>query len=206
MSALLTLATLVAFAANSLFCRMALATGAIDPVGFTAIRIGSGALVLVALARRWSRGGRGTLDAGSWGSAAALFVYALGFSLAYVSLDTGVGALVLFGAVQATMIGLAILAGERPRAMEWLGIAVALGGLAYLVRPGVRAPDPVGVALMIASGIGWGIYSVRGRVSPTPVEATAGNFLRAVPMVALGAAFGWTSLHMNLRGVVLAIV
>ncbi|UCH28191.1 MAG: EamA family transporter, partial [Myxococcales bacterium] len=139
--AFLTAITLVAFAANSLLCRMALAPELIDPVAFTAIRLGSGVAVLVPLAALSSEqrpeGGR----AGSWRSGLALFVYAMAFSLAYVSLETGMGALILFGSVQATMIGAGLWQGERPEAREWIGLVVAMAGLVYLVLPGISAPD-----------------------------------------------------------------
>ncbi len=202
----LTVVALIAFAANSLFCRMALAPDLIDPVGFTAIRLASGAAVLVPLSAFVAEPRRKEKPAASWSSSLALFVYAIGFSLAYVSLETGVGALILFGAVQATMIGGGLLSGERPQLGEWLGLLVAMGGLVYLVLPGMAAPDPVGVALMLASGIGWGIYSVRGKESVTPVATTAGNFVRAVPLALLGVAIAWASLHAERRGVGLALV
>lgn len=206
MIAVLTVLTLVAFAANSLLCRMALAPDLIDPVGFTAIRLLSGAAVLVPLSGLVAEPRRKDQSAGSWRSSLALFVYAMAFSLAYVSLETGVGALILFGAVQATMIGGGLLSGERPRLGEWLGLLVAMGGLVYLVLPGLAAPDPIGVALMLVSGVGWGIYSVRGKDSVAPVAATAGNFFRAVPLALLGIAIAWASLHAERRGVVLALV
>lgn len=206
MIVVLTVVTLIAFAANSLFCRMALAPDLIDPVGFTAIRLASGAAVLVPLSAFVAEPRRKEQPAGSWRSSLALFVYAIGFSLAYVSLETGIGALILFGAVQATMIGGGLLSGERPQLGEWLGLLIAMGGLVYLVLPGLTAPDPVGVALMLASGIGWGIYSVRGRDNVTPVAATAGNFVRAVPLALLGVAIAWASLHAERRGVILALV
>ncbi|MEM7434077.1 MAG: DMT family transporter [Myxococcota bacterium] len=182
---LLTGATLVAFAANSLLCRMALGDGAMEPEMFTAVRLASGALALAPLA--WFVRRRGSPSpAGSWGSGFALFVYAMGFSLAYVSLDTGVGALILFAAVQATMLGAGWRQGERPLAKEWLGLLTAMAGLAYLVRPGATSPDAMGVMLMVAAGVGWGVYSVRGRGAPSPTATTARNFLWSVPW-ALGS-------------------
>jgi drug/metabolite transporter (DMT)-like permease len=202
--ALLTIVTLVAFAANSLLCRMALAPNLIDPVTFTAIRLTSGAVVLLAASSLVREKRTAQARAGSWRSSAALFVYAIGFSLAYVSLDTGIGALILFGAVQATMIGNGIFGGERPHAGEWVGLAVAMLGLVYLVRPGMTAPDPLGVALMIAAGVGWGAYSLRGRRNIAPVSATAGNFLRTVPFVLFAVVIAWSSLHTDRRGALLA--
>ena len=202
---LLTVVTLVAFAANSLLCRMALAPSSIDPVGFTAIRLASGALVLAPLSALLREPAVTRRPAGSWLSSFALFVYAIGFSLAYVSLDTGVGALILFGSVQVTMIASGLRSGERPHLGEWLGLLVAMLGLAYLVRPGVEAPNPAGVALMVASGIGWGVYSLRGRGSLAPVATTAGNFARTVPLALLAVGVGFASLHADRRGVALAL-
>jgi drug/metabolite transporter (DMT)-like permease len=130
----------------------------------------------------------------------------MAFSLAYVSLETGMGALILFASVQATMIGVALWRGERPQLREWVGLVTAMGGLIYLVLPGISAPDPVGALLMLASGVGWGVYSLRGHGSAAPVAATAGNFARTLPFAALGVAIAWGSLHATRRGVVLAVV
>jgi drug/metabolite transporter (DMT)-like permease len=167
--------TLVAFAGNSILCRMALRQGAIDPVSFTGLRLASGAAVLLPFVgprpRPWSPPG-----------ALALLVYALAFSLAYVWLDAGTGALLLFGSVQATMIGVGLVQGERPGARRWLGIVAALLGLVWLVRPGGSAPDPAGSALMVGAGVAWGAYSLLGRRARVPARATACNFaLAAVP-------------------------
>ncbi|MEM7137155.1 MAG: DMT family transporter [Myxococcota bacterium] len=203
---LLTGATLVAFAANSLLCRMALGDGAMDPKVFTAIRLASGAAVLAPLWWFATRR-RSHVRAGSWGSGFALFVYAMGFSLAYVSLDTGVGALILFAAVQATMLGAGWRQGERPSAAEWIGLVTAMAGLAYLVRPGTASPDPIGVALMVAAGVGWGVYSVRGRATSTPTATTAENFLLSVPWaIASVLVFGPGSSIGPPRAVVLAVI
>ncbi|WP_420457641.1 DMT family transporter [Rubrivirga sp.] len=171
---------MAAFAANSVLARLALATTATDAASFTAVRVVAGAVVLWAVvrARRRSVGG-------SWASAVALVVYAASFSVAYLQLTAGTGALVLFGAVQLTMIGWGISRGERLSGPAWLGIAVAVGGLVALLRPGLDAP-PLGPALgMAASGVGWGVYSLRGRGSAQPAADTAGNFLRAVPLAAV---------------------
>jgi EamA-like transporter family protein len=176
----LTAATLVAFASNSILCRLALSRAEIDPATFTTVRLLSGATVLAALAairspQRWMAGG-------NWGSAAALAIYAVAFSYAYVSLEAGIGALLLFGAVQATMILTALSRGERASRGEWIGHATALGGLIYLVSPGLTAPPPVGAALMIAAGAAWGVYTLRGRGSVAPVLTTASNFVRSAPL------------------------
>jgi drug/metabolite transporter (DMT)-like permease len=191
-------AALVGFAANSLLCRAALGNGAIDAASFTAIRIGSGAVVLLAL----SRGARGH---GSWASALALFAYAAAFSFAYLELTTATGALVLFATVQATMIGVGISRGDRPRALQWLGIAIAIAGLIALLAPGLAAPDPIGAALMAAAGVAWGVYSIRGRTATHALAATAGNFARAVPFAAL--LLLWVPVrggHVTLEGALLA--
>jgi drug/metabolite transporter (DMT)-like permease len=206
MNAFLTVVTLVAFAANSLLCRMALAPDLIDPVAFTVIRLGSGVAVLIPLSGLISELRPKGRPAGSWRSGVALFTYAMAFSLAYVSLETGMGALILFGSVQATMIGVGVWRGERPQVREWLGLVIAMAGLVYLVLPGIAAPDPVGALLMIASGVGWGVYSLRGKSSGAPVAATAGNFARTLPFAFLGVVVAWGTLRATPRGVVLAVV
>src|SRR4051812_6361441 len=165
---------LVGFAANSLLCRAALGAASIDAASFTAIRIASGAIALLALARGHQRG------AGSWASGAALFGYAAAFSFAYLRLTTATGALILFSFVQATMIGWGIARGERPRAIEYVGLAIAVAGLVALVLPGLEAPDPAGAILMACAGVAWGIYSLRGRTSRRPLATTADNFTRAL--------------------------
>ena len=195
-------AALLAFAANSLLCRAALGRGAADAASFTAVRLASGAAALLLLCRRGG-GARG----GSWPSAAALFVYAAAFSFAYFSLSAGVGALLLFGAVQITMIGAGIAAGERPPPSVWAGLVLALGGLAHLSLRGARAPSPGGTALMLAAGAAWGIYSLRGRRAGPPLLATTDNFLRAAPL----AAALWIpmalagAIHMTAAGAALAL-
>lgn len=201
----LTAATLVAFAANSLLCRMALGPRLIDPVAFTAIRLASGVAILVPLAKFLDRG-RTPSPAGSWRSSIALFVYAMAFSLAYVSLETGMGALILFGSVQLTMIGSGLWQGERPKLREWMGLVIAMAGLSYLVWPGIAAPNPLGVALMTASGVAWGVYSLRGKQSKDPVAATAGNFARTLPWALAAVLLSWRSLQAAPRGALLAVV
>ncbi len=200
-------AALIGFAANSLLCRMALGARAIDAWSFTAVRLGGGALMLALLARAAGRGARSPRGAGSFGSALALFGYAVLFSLAYLRLSTGVGALVLFACVQATMIGWAIGTGARPSAVEWLGLAVALLGLAFLTLPGASAPDPLGLLLMALAGVAWGAYSLRGRGNRAPLFATADNFARSVPLALAGLALGFVlgPLHGTARGVALAL-
>ncbi|MBW2509908.1 MAG: DMT family transporter [Deltaproteobacteria bacterium] len=184
---------------------MALAPSLVDPVAFTFIRLGSGVAVLVPLSVILSEPNPAGKRAGSWRSGLALVVYAMAFSLAYVSLETGMGALLLFGSVQLTMIGVGLWQGERPSAGEWIGLGVAMAGLVYLVMPGISAPDPLGAALMFASGVAWGIYSLRGRGRAAPIAATAGNFTRALPFAALALAFDSSSLHVTPRGIALAV-
>ncbi|HEY8144450.1 MAG TPA: DMT family transporter [Kofleriaceae bacterium] len=204
--ALLTAAALVCFAANSILCRLALAHGAIDPAGFTGLRMASGALVLGLIALR--RSGARAAESWSWWSAAALLAYAAPFSYAYVSLGAGVGALVLFAVVQATMIGWGVARGDRPRPPVWLGLAIAMSGLVGLAAPGASAPDPIGVAMMAIAGAAWAAYTLRGRASAIdPVVANAASFARTVPaaavLVAAAAIAG--QLAPSPRGAALAI-
>ena len=178
----LTSLAMIAFAGNSLLCRMALRSSQIDPASFTSIRILSGAVVLflVTRTRRVS-----TAGSGDWLSALALFGYAAGFSYAYVDLPAGIGALLLFGAVQVTMVGYGLTTGERLVVRQSSGLVLALAGLVGLLLPGLSAPPPGGAALMIGAGVAWGIYSIRGKTKGDATYKTAGNFLRAAPL-ALG--------------------
>lgn len=198
--------TMIAFAANSLLCRIALGGGLIDPVSFTALRLISGAVVLVPLSHFVSESRPGQQAKGSWGSGLALFAYAICFSLAYVYLEAGTGALILFGSVQATMIGFGLKSGERPHPSQWLGLLAALGGLFYLVWPGVTAPHPLGALLMSISGIAWGVYSIRGRNVATPILSTSGNFARTVPIALIATVVAYASLEALRTGVVLALI
>jgi drug/metabolite transporter (DMT)-like permease len=177
----LTSLAMIAFAGNSLLCRAALKHTSIDAASFTTIRLISGALML-GLVVRMSRGTH--TGRGNWLSAFALFVYAAGFSFAYVSLPAATGALLLFGAVQATMIGHGIWAGERLLRLQLVGLVLALAGLVGLLLPGLSAPPLFGSLLMLGAGVAWGIYSLRGRGAGDPTRVTAGNFLRAVPIAA----------------------
>lgn len=179
--AILTTLAMSAFAGNSLLCRLALEHTRIDAASFTMIRLAAGAIVLLLVVR--TRGG-GASGGGNWRSAWALFAYAASFSFAYVSLPAATGALLLFGAVQATMIGHGLWAGERLRGLQLVGLVLALGGLVGLLLPGLAAPPLVGSLLMLGAGVAWGIYSLRGKSGGDPIRVTAGNFLRAVPMAA----------------------
>lgn len=203
---LLTAVTMAFFAANSLLARFALRTGGIDAGSFTAIRIVAGAAALALLTAFRRDGIRAVRRHGSLRAAFALFTYALTFSFAYLSLDAGTGALVLFAAVQITMIGIGIAHGEWPRASEWTGLAVAFGGLVYLVSPGLTAPSPIGVSLMAVSGAAWGYYSLAARGVRSPVAATAGNFTRAIPLAVGAVIVIWVlgQPHASWSGVALA--
>nr|WP_294864670.1 DMT family transporter [uncultured Pseudogulbenkiania sp.] len=176
---LLTLLAMTAFAGNSLLCRQALKHTSIDPATFTTLRIASGALVLWLIVRLRTATGSGN---GRWRSALALFFYAAAFSFAYVSLSAATGALLLFGAVQATMIGIGLARGERLSARQLAGLLLALVGLAGLLLPGLSAPPLVGAVLMLLAGVAWGAYSLLGKGAGDPTRVTAGNFLRAVPL------------------------
>jgi drug/metabolite transporter (DMT)-like permease len=198
-TAALTILALIAFAGNSVFCRLALAGPIIDPASYTAIRLVTGAVTLwvIAVLRR---DGAPFKSRGSWTSAAMLFLYAVTFSFAYISLSTGTGALILFATVQITMIAAGLHAGERPERLEWLGLIVAIAGLIYLVFPGITAPSIVGSLLMAAAGIAWGVYSLRGRGAIDPVRVTSDNFLRTVPLVIALLLFALSSLTVTPMG------
>jgi drug/metabolite transporter (DMT)-like permease len=205
-AAIVTAFTLVAFAANSLLCRTALGGHLIDPVSFTTIRLVSGALALIIIMRLSGESNKPQQAKGSWGSGLALFAYAAAFSLAYVWLSTGMGALILFGSVQVTMISVALKSGEKLGPVQWIGLAAAISGFIYLVMPGISAPDPLGALLMCISGIAWGVYSIRGKGVSTPVVMTAGNFTRSAPMAIIAAAIAFSSVHLEPFGVLLALV
>ena len=184
---LLTVAALVGFAANSILTRGALAPGLIDAPSFTLIRLATGAAMLSLLVRL--RSGAPPSAHGAWRSAAALAGYAVAFTLAYTRIGAGVGALLLFGAVQVTMIGTGLVRGERPRRSDWIGVAIAAAGLFTLTLPGATAPDSLGATLMAAAGACWGVYSLIGRLGRDSLSTTVGNFWRATVLgvLALGA-------------------
>lgn len=199
---ILTCLAMLAFAGNSLLCRLALKSTGIDAASFTSIRIVAGALALWAIVR--IRDGR-TATAGTWASAFWLFAYAAGFSFAYVTLPASTGALLLFGAVQATMIGYGLWKGERLGAVQVAGVLLAFGGLAGLLLPGLAAPPALGAALMLFAGIAWGVYSLRGRAAGDPTRVTAGNFLRAVPFALLVSAATLPRASVDPAGAIYAI-
>lgn len=201
----LTCCTMLAFAANSVLCRLALADGSIDPASFTLIRLGAGAMTLWLLMRGSGRGGS---VRGSWRGAAALLAYAFAFSFAYVTLQTGAGALFLFAAVQITMIATGLYLGERLTTIQWVGFGVALAGFAVLVAPGLSAPPLTGAVLMMAAGVAWGAYSLLGRSGKDPLSDTAGNFLRSAPVAALAWVFAASvfGAHWSMGGIVYALL
>jgi drug/metabolite transporter (DMT)-like permease len=198
----LTTLAMLAFAGNSLLCRLALAGTSIDAGTFTSVRIISGALTLWLIVQL--RRGAPAL-AGNWASAGALFAYAAGFSLAYINLSAATGALLLFGAVQATMIGYGFWNGDRLRGWQIVGFVCAVLGLIALLLPGLSAPPLHSAALMVGAGIAWGVYSLRGRGAGDPTSATAGNFVRAVPFTAVLSLIMLPQFSIDVAGASYAI-
>ncbi|MBN3852279.1 DMT family transporter [Paraburkholderia sp. Ac-20340] len=200
---LLTSVTMVAFASNSLLCRLALQHGSIDAASFSSIRLVSGAVMLLILAR--ANAARTLPAKGDWLAAVMLFGYVAFFSFAYVTVSASTGALILFGAVQLTMFAAGLHAGEQFATPAWLGLVLALAGLIYLVSPGITAPTSVGAALMSVAGVCWGVYSLRGRGVANPLAATAANFLRAAPLALVLSLFLLGRSHATPAGIALAI-
>jgi drug/metabolite transporter (DMT)-like permease len=201
----LTLLALAAFASNSLLTRLALGGHAIDAATFTAVRLAAGAVVLAALARGRGGNARALRGGGAIGPC-TLFAYAVPFSFAYVRIGAAVGALVLFGAVQLTMIGYGLARGERPGPRTWAGLILAAGGLVILTAPAASRPDPLGVALMIVAGIAWAVYTLAGRASREPVAANARNFLWSTPLALLVVLISHASVAASAWGLTLALV
>jgi drug/metabolite transporter (DMT)-like permease len=200
---LLTSLAMIAFASNSLLCRLALKQTAIDPATFTFVRIFSGAIALWLVTKMR----RSSLDkSGNWASALALFAYAAAFSFAYVSLSAGTGALLLFGAVQAMMILWGFHKGERLDLIQIFGLGVALTGLVVLVFPSLSAPSLIGSILMLGAGAAWGIYSLRGKVAGDAIAVTTGNFLRAVLFAVVVSLTLISRAHVSLAGIAYAII
>ena len=200
-----TVFALMAFAANSVLCRLALRPGAIDAASFSTIRLMSGAAMLLLLSR-WAPAPAGR-PAGSWMSASVLALYAVPFSFAYIGLSTGTGALILFGSVQVTMMAGALRSGERPVASQWFGfgLGLALVGLVYLVLPGIAAPPPLSAGLMALAGLAWGIYSLRGPGAANPLAQTTAAFVRSVPIALALSAITFRQFHAGVGGIALAI-
>jgi drug/metabolite transporter (DMT)-like permease len=199
----LTSLAMAAFAANSVLCRLALSHAAIDPATFTLVRLASGACVLcliLSLRRKPEQAG------GSWPASIALFAYAAAFSFAFVSLPAATGSLLLFGAVQSTMVGYGLVRGERLSALQWIGLTIAVAGLAALVAPGALAPSVTGACLMLTAGVAWGVYSLLGRSVADPLSATAGNFVRSLPIaICLSLCALLFGTHLTAGGLVFAI-
>lgn len=199
----LTLIAMIAFAGNSLLCRAALLNTAIDAASFTTIRLFSGALMLWFIIGLRHKHVAAT---GNWLSAFALFIYAAGFSYAYISLSTATGALLLFAAVQTSMIGYGVYCGERLHPSQLSGLVLAFVGLAVLLMPGLTAPPLYGALLMLAAGLAWGIYSLRGKTAGTPILVTTGNFLRATVLATLVSMLTVNDLSFDIRGAVFAVL
>jgi len=195
---------LTAFAANSVLCRLALGDRTIDASGFTVVRLLSGAIVLFLIIKVKKKSGITTK--GSWSASLMLFLYAITFSFAYITLDTGTGALILFGSVQITMILLSILSGNRLHITEWLGLVISFLGFLYLVLPGITTPSLPGFLLMTVAGIAWGIYTLKGRGSTSPLIDTAYNFLRTIPFVSILAVLTFNQMSYSSTGILLAVL
>lgn len=203
---LVTALAMLAFAGNSLLCRAALRDASIDPATFTTLRLVSGALTLWLLLRLSGRKQPAATRAGSPYGALALFIYAAAFSFAYVGLDAGAGALLLFGAVQLSMVGWGLWRGERLGEVQLVGMLLALGGLVALLLPGSHAPAAGPALLMLLSGAAWGAYSLLGRGAQEPLAATTGNFLLAVPLAILLSLAVFGSFQWSPAGVLYAVL
>jgi drug/metabolite transporter (DMT)-like permease len=203
-----TTAALIAFAANSVLCRIALKDNAIDASSFTAIRLLSGVLMFVFLLsfKTKSLTSSSEKKGSSWKTGLMLFIYAVTFSFAYISLDTGTGALVLFGAVQLTMIITSIIMGNKLHISEWLGVVISFSGLGYLVYPTLTTPSLSGFILMGLSGIAWGAYTLAGRGSADPMMDTASNFKYTMPLVLCLILIAFPMINISFDGAVLAVM
>jgi drug/metabolite transporter (DMT)-like permease len=197
--------TMLAFAANSVLNRLALAQAEIGPATFGLIRVASAALAL-SLLMRLRRQKMAWPEGRHLVPVASLVLYITGFSYAYVTLDAGIGALILFGGVQVTMFAGALGAREPMGARRWLGALLAFGGLVYLLAPSEFSPDPAGTVLMAAAAAGWGVYSLIGRRVSQPLAATGANFLYAVPAVLLIWLVIPETTQVSARGATLAVI
>ncbi len=202
---LLTAFSLIAFAFNSILCRLALGNETIDAVSFTSIRLASGALTLSIISLAVNQN-QSELKRGSWTSAFFLFGYAICFSFAYLKLTTATGALILFSSVQLTMICVALIKGERPQIVEWIGLLLAFCGLVYLVLPGLSTPLFGYSILMMSAGVAWGFYTLRGKGSENPLADTAGNFIRTVPIISLFAVPFLSNIQLSTNGIIFAVL
>ena len=198
---------LLAFAGNSVLCRIALADpNGIDAASFTSIRLAAGAAALALLVRWSARAVTDTRAPGDWWSALALFVYAACFSFAYRGLHAGAGALLLFGAVQISMIGWGLFRGERLTAVQWLGLTLAAAGLGGMLLPGLSAPPWTSAALILGAGVAWGVYSIRGRGAGDPLQVTAGNFMRACLFAAVLSLAAVSQVRLDAAGIGYAVL
>jgi len=200
-----TVLALIAFAANSILCRLALSGGAIDSANFASIRLLSGAIVLWMI-MTVSKPKITVPKKGNWTASFLLFIYAVSFSYAYVTLETGTGALILFGAVQITMILMSLLSGTRLHISEWIGVVIAFGGFVYLILPGVSTPSVIGFFLMTIAGISWGLYTLKGQASTQPLIDTTYNFLRTIPLVIVLVMITLNGSIYSVEGILLAVL
>ncbi|MFT7315323.1 MAG: drug/metabolite transporter (DMT)-like permease [Paraglaciecola sp.] len=196
---------LFAFAGNSILCRLALGGNLIDAASFTIIRLVSGVVVLAVILIMY-RSNNQPASKGSWLTSFMLFLYAVTFSFGYISLDTGTGALILFGTVQITMTLASLISGNKLHYAEWIGMIIAFLGVAYLVVPSLSSPSLMGFILMTVSGAAWALYTLQGRTSMNPVGDTAYNFLRTSPFVIILMAVTFQDAHLSQQGVLLAVL
>ncbi len=201
----LTCIALIAFAANSVLARLALGNNTIDASGFTSIRLLTGVIVLFTIIQ-FRKNKTIPSTKGSWFSGFMLFIYAITFSYAYLSLDTGTGALILFGAVQITIILISIYNGNRLHFTEWFGVIIAFTGFIYLILPGVNTPSTIGFILMSLAGIAWGFYTIKGRTSKNPSVDTAYNFIKTIPFVLVLLLITFDKENYSFEGIILAII
>lgn len=200
----LTCFSLIAFAGNSILCKLALGENKLDAASFTIIRLLSGIVMLLLISQISGRKGKSAFKR-NWISSSALFLYAIAFSYAYISLDTGTGALILFGAVQITMILASLISGNKLHLFEWIGIVIAFLGFIYLVQPNLTTPSLKGFLLMTVSGIGWGIYTLRGKGSKQPIHDSASNFLYTLPFIFALSIVEFNHTNLSGQGIILAI-
>ncbi len=196
---------LIAFAANSVLCRLALDERAIDASSFTIIRLMSGAVFLMGIIGI-NKTKHGSTTKGSWSAGVMLFLYAISFSFAYITLNTATGALILFGSVQITMILLSLLSGNRLHIAEWSGVIIAFTGFVYLILPSVTTPSAAGFLLMAVAGMAWGIYTLMGRGSKNPLTDTAYNFFRTIPIAVVLLLITIKNSSFSFEGVFLAVL
>lgn len=208
-TSLFTIVALIAFAANSVLCRLALDIYQMDVGSFTTIRLLSGAIVLFMMVHMQHKQQNNQPHFNltkNWFAASMLFIYATAFSFAYLTLDTATGALILFGSVQITMVAYAIYTGNRPNIAEWIGLAIAFLGFIYLIYPDLNSPSAMGFLLMSIAGIAWGFYSIQGKYSKKPLFDTAHNFIKTLPFIAVLALMTLPQSHLNLQGILLALL